>query len=287
MHVPLLGHEPELVLGEAGIYQGKWQTMEGQIPRSVPRELPLVWHGDDVAIRHVVPITVSDGASLLWRLRAVFVAFEKGEDVIVVELLRPDHTSQGLPLNAFVLFVLDVALQACVELIGFVTAGLHDGVEGAEWILASFGRLQHSFDDLGATCRDDSLQNECCLCSSRGLSCAPVALDHIAVEGILVWASTDLAARMVKLRRAGGRRKCESLLTRVPITVETGVHGIHVVSSSRREVLLVVFSEREGRWRSRRGVLVLAEIERPQVIIGAFDCFHIRLVVANKDSLCT
>ena len=60
MEVLLLQHEEELLLGEGEIGQGQGHGVEGEVPRGVPRVLPLVGHGDDVLVGHVAPGPVAD-----------------------------------------------------------------------------------------------------------------------------------------------------------------------------------------------------------------------------------
>ena len=50
MHVPLPRHQHELPLGEVRVHQRDGQAVEGEVPGRVPGELPLVRHGDDVAV---------------------------------------------------------------------------------------------------------------------------------------------------------------------------------------------------------------------------------------------
>mmetsp|Transcript_5220 Transcript_5220/g.11626 ORF Transcript_5220/g.11626 Transcript_5220/m.11626 type:complete len:312 (+) Transcript_5220:949-1884(+) len=106
MHVALIDHEAELVLGEARVHQRQRQAVEGEVPGGVPGELPLVRHGDDVAVEHVVPISVPDAAALLRHRLAGLVALEEEVEVVVVELLGPDHPRQRLPLNELGLRIL-------------------------------------------------------------------------------------------------------------------------------------------------------------------------------------
>ena len=50
VHVPLTGHQNELLLGEVGIDQRQGDAVESQVPSRIPRILPLVRHGDHVGI---------------------------------------------------------------------------------------------------------------------------------------------------------------------------------------------------------------------------------------------
>ena len=44
MHIPFPRHEQELRLGEFGVDEGEGDGVECEIPGSVPRILPFVWH---------------------------------------------------------------------------------------------------------------------------------------------------------------------------------------------------------------------------------------------------
>ena len=60
VHVLFADREIELLLGEVGIDQQS-DSVEGQVPRRVPRVFPLVRHGDDVTVEHVEPLAVAGG----------------------------------------------------------------------------------------------------------------------------------------------------------------------------------------------------------------------------------
>src|SRR5215470_13132470 len=51
-------HQQELVLGEIEVDERQRERMEREIPGRIPRVLPLVGHGDDVAVEHVEPFGV-------------------------------------------------------------------------------------------------------------------------------------------------------------------------------------------------------------------------------------
>ena len=56
-------HQEELLLGEVEVHERQRDRVEGQVPGRVPGVLPLVGHGDDVAVQHVEPLGVPDGAA--------------------------------------------------------------------------------------------------------------------------------------------------------------------------------------------------------------------------------
>ena len=96
MHVTFAQHQRQLRLSEVRIDKRQGEHMKGKIPGRVPRILPLVRHRDDVAVIHVVPMIVAWGAVL--RLERIGTALgEPLVDIIVVELLGPQHARKRLP----------------------------------------------------------------------------------------------------------------------------------------------------------------------------------------------
>ena len=59
VHVALAQHQLQLLLAEIRIHKRQGEDVEGEIPGGVPGILPLVRHGDDVAVVHVVPVVVA------------------------------------------------------------------------------------------------------------------------------------------------------------------------------------------------------------------------------------
>ena len=65
MEVQVAQHQQQLLLGEVEIHLRQGDRVEGEVPRRVPRILPLVGHGDHVGVEHVEPFRVphaADGA---------------------------------------------------------------------------------------------------------------------------------------------------------------------------------------------------------------------------------
>ena len=138
MHVPLAGHQFQLPFGEVGIDQGQRDAMEGQIPRGVPRVLPLVGHRDDVEVGQMIPVLVaSPAAAGRWRVCAG-IALEPLLDVVVVELFRPQHPGERLPLHVPLVGAEPGAMHGVVELLRFVAA-LREGVLSVrEWVVLRY-----------------------------------------------------------------------------------------------------------------------------------------------------
>ena len=59
VHVPLAMKQNQLLLGKFGVDLREQNHVEAQVPGRIPRVLPLIWHGDDVAIEQVRPIAIA------------------------------------------------------------------------------------------------------------------------------------------------------------------------------------------------------------------------------------
>src|SRR6516165_1927087 len=73
--------------------------MKSKIPGRVPGILPLVRHGDDIGIVEVWPVVVADALMALGRRRLGRITFEPSAEIVVVELLGPQHTRKSLALH--------------------------------------------------------------------------------------------------------------------------------------------------------------------------------------------
>ena len=69
VQVAALQHQVELLLAELRVDHRQGEDVKREIPRGVPRVLPLVRHRDDVGIVHVVPVRVARRASPAERTR--------------------------------------------------------------------------------------------------------------------------------------------------------------------------------------------------------------------------
>ena len=118
VHVAALQHAFQLVLAEVLIDHGQGRDMEGQIPGGVPGIFPFIGHRNDFRVVHVSPVAVADGAlaGFAW-LDAMLL--EPAADVIVEELLRPEHPGQGLPHHQGFVGAGRGGNDRCIERIGF------------------------------------------------------------------------------------------------------------------------------------------------------------------------
>ncbi len=132
VHVPLAQHQHELVLGELGVDDGQRHAVERQVPRGVPRVLPLVRHRDDVGVEQVAPLRVASMHALRRRRRLRRIALEPFLHDVVVVLLRPQQAGQALAHHRRGV-VGDVGWNdGGVELVGLALARRHRVVEVGE-----------------------------------------------------------------------------------------------------------------------------------------------------------
>src|SRR5438067_10971897 len=70
--------------------------MKSKVPRGVPGILPLVGHGDNVGVVEMLPLTIAAKLSPRGWSGGVRIASEPLLHDVVVELLRPEHSSEPL-----------------------------------------------------------------------------------------------------------------------------------------------------------------------------------------------
>mmetsp|Transcript_25159 Transcript_25159/g.63828 ORF Transcript_25159/g.63828 Transcript_25159/m.63828 type:complete len:562 (+) Transcript_25159:1435-3120(+) len=265
MHVPLPCHQEELSLREVGVHQGQRHAVEGQVPGRVPRELPLVRHGDDVAVDHVVPVAVADRAPLGGRRRAAGVAFEEGVDVVVVELLAPDHAGQRLALDPLAVLRVHVLLQYLVEGVRLFLAHRADGVEARKGLRDVCLAQPQAPRGLAAG-RHCLLGVEASLRASLAGLGGRLSLENVATEGVPVRAR-GLAARGVVHGAPAPLRRCEAALR-----VEGAVDLLPCLLRDLAEV---------GALPGLGGVA--REVEGPQPSIITRERGAVGLVLADED----
>ncbi len=129
MHVPFSQKQDELLLGEIGVHKREGDRVEREVPRGVPRILPLVRHREDVGVVEMRPIVIAPVLALGRRRRTTGVAREPRAHVVVITLLREQHSGEGLPLHAArVVGKIGVNMQG-VEFIRFADALRENALE--------------------------------------------------------------------------------------------------------------------------------------------------------------
>ncbi len=109
--------------------------MESQIPGSIPRVLPLVGHGQHVQVVEMGPICVTPARSGFGWGRLAWITFEPELDAVVVELLAPQQSGEGLALNVPLVLTQIGALDDGIELICLLDTLRENGVKVLEGII--------------------------------------------------------------------------------------------------------------------------------------------------------
>src|SRR5262245_23866502 len=89
-------HQIQLFLAKVFVHQREREHVEGQVPRRIPRVFPLVRHRDDVGVVHVMPLLVAGGVAAPGPERGGAPLLQPPVDVVVVELLGPEHPRERL-----------------------------------------------------------------------------------------------------------------------------------------------------------------------------------------------
>ena len=157
VHVPLAGQSQQLALGERRVEDGQRQTVEGQVPRRVPRVLPGVGHRQDVVVVQLAPVAVAAvQARIRWR-PAGRVAVEPLRDVVVVQLLAPDEPGEGLPLDERLVVVEGPVGERGVERVGLADPGRRRSPPPPARVASVRALGQPEQDRLGRAGRDRQL----------------------------------------------------------------------------------------------------------------------------------
>ncbi len=149
MGVQVAQHQQELVFGEIEIHDRKRNGVEGQVPRRIPWVFPLVGHGDDIAVQHVEPFGVAGCASAIAHQRMSVMLLQPPVDVEIVILLGPEHSCQGLPMHAALVFAQTFGSDAVVELVGIGKPGSEDSSNFANPSASGFA-LSRSLHNLAS-----------------------------------------------------------------------------------------------------------------------------------------
>src|ERR1700684_3163233 len=160
--------------------------MESQIPRRIPRILPLVGHGDDVLIYHVEPFAVPhDSLAPLHRIFAMLR--EPFVHVKEEELLGPEHTGHRLAQDAGLVFAEMGRGDLAIKLARLALASLHSLSKTAEHIADGGRRLIAETQADGGCLSCAYIQ--LVLCSSfgprfLGIHSVFIALNHVVVDSV-------------------------------------------------------------------------------------------------------
>ncbi len=96
MHVPFARHQQDLFLGKVRVDICQRNAMKTQIPRSKPRKLPFIRHGENIAREEMTPIAVASFEAFGRRNGLRGIAVEPIRDHVVVILLGPKQAGERL-----------------------------------------------------------------------------------------------------------------------------------------------------------------------------------------------
>ena len=194
VHEPFAREQIKLTLGKVWIHERERNAVERQIPRGIPRILPLVRHRNDVGVVEVRPLGVARVLAGGGRRRLAGIAVEPFADVEMIKLFRPNHARERLPLNGTQVVVLDAALHVGVKFIrlgdalgknlGEVGEGFRGGLAGEaqlDFARAAGGNFQFV---MRAHFRASAL----------GVHGVFISADEIVMEGVLEKSGGWLAA---------------------------------------------------------------------------------------------
>ena len=140
---PLAAEQRQLVLRECRIDMRERDAVEREIPRREPRVLPRVGHRHDVEGVECLPPGVPAAEPRRRRLRLCRIAFEPARDVVVIELLAPEHPRERLAHDLRLARRHGLRCELVVELVRLGLACAVDGLEVPPRVeIASRGRTQ-------------------------------------------------------------------------------------------------------------------------------------------------
>src|SRR4029077_131658 len=97
VHVPFPEQQDQLLLRVIRIDDRQRYAVKCQVPRRVPRILPLVRHRNNVVVVQMLPLFVSPVPSVFRRLRTRRISLQPCAHIEVIKLLGPQHSCVRLP----------------------------------------------------------------------------------------------------------------------------------------------------------------------------------------------
>ena len=132
------------------------------------------------------PLGVPDRPAGAARQGMRVVLLQPAVDVEVVELLRPEHAGEGLPVDAAFVLAERRRRNPIVELVGIGEAVLADLLEGlAERLALGPGGEPQPHDFAPAGRHVDDVVGRGLRAGLRGVHGATIPANHVAVEGVL------------------------------------------------------------------------------------------------------
>ena len=129
MHVPFAQQQDELLFRELWVEPRERHHLKGDVPRRIPRILPLIRHRDHVAVVQMLPFAIACLPPNGRRRGKGRITLEPLADRIVIRLLRPQQPGVCLPRDAVFFRRRLPRNQGVVEFVGFSLAPLERRIE--------------------------------------------------------------------------------------------------------------------------------------------------------------
>ena len=228
MEVEAAQHQQQLLLREIEVHQRQRDRVEGQVPRRVPRVLPLVRHRDHVGVEHVEPLGVAHVVAGGLEQRMALVLAQPALQVEVVELLAPQHSGQRLAVHAALIFVQRLGRNPRVELVGVGDAALEDLLEAAERVLDCGGRQAQPERLAAAGGHFEDVVGRGLGPDLGGIDRVALSRDHVGVERILdVRRRVGLAPQPLRIALVLGEQQLRRAIAMEPVLAQLVVRGLN------------------------------------------------------------
>ena len=159
--------------------------MKGKVPRRIPGIFPFVGHRDDIVVVQVEPFLVAPLMAVCGRRGERRVAVEPPGDVVIVELLGPEHSGESLALHGSCLGVRHIELKVAVELIGFSYSPAEDLLEPIERTAGTDVAEPHA-DGHRSSARDaQRIQTGCLRPALLRIDRPGILMDNPVIDAIL------------------------------------------------------------------------------------------------------
>ena len=262
-------HQQQLLLGEVEVHERQRDRVERQVPGRVPGVLPLVGHGDDVAVQHVEPLGVPDAARAAEE-RMRLVLLQPAVQVEVVVLLRPQHPRERLAVDPALVLAQRAGRDPVVELVGVLEPLPERLLERRSELAARRALGQAELDDLGAAGRHlEDVARRGLRPGLPGVHRVPLPGDHVPVERVLdVRRRVRLAPEPLGVALVLREQELRRAVARERVLAQLGMGGHDRPSRLAQDRLLALVSPRPGVAEPQRrkelqpGRLLAAVVDR-------------------------
>ena len=248
MAVEAAEHQEELLLGEVEVHERQRDRVERQVPGRVPGVLPLVGHGDDVAVQHVEPLGVADTTARSAEERVSLVLLQPPVEVEVVVLLRPEHPREGLSVHPALVLAERSGRDPLVELVGVEEPLPERLLERCPELLARGPPGQAELDERDAARRHlEDVKHRGLRPGLPGVHGVTLPGDHVSVEGVLhVRSRVRLAPEPLGVRLVLREQELRLAAARERVLAQLGMGGQDRPALRAENRLLSLVSPRPG-----------------------------------------